>query len=452
MSLQGLQNSRVRGFEGICPLARACRRRAYSLAVLLGLVAVALFTPVSAGADISVGAGVNPRRAQVGEPITLTIEISGAQNAAAPALANLDGFEPRYIGPSTQISIINGQTTASVQHRYSLVPLREGHFTLGPFTVDYQGKQYQTPALDVDVVAASQPAMQGRAPSAPGSGRAAPPPDTPNTRALRLALSVPQQEIYLHQRVPVDVTLYVGAIRVADLQYPAVAADGMSMDKFPEPSQHQQMIDGEAFQVVHFQTTITPLRAGQLTLGPATLRLNVLNRRRGGVFGDPFFEQFFQDDPFSTERRPLDLRSEPLTLNILPLPEEGKPAGFSGAVGTFALQVTAAPTELNAGDPITVRMAVSGTGSLAEAGPPTISSTDGFRAYEVNSAKSDAGAGGALSVSRTFEQVLIPNAATVRAIPPARFSYFDPQARQYRTLESQPIALVVRPPQQAAHP
>lgn len=247
-----------------------------------------------------------------------------------------------------------------------------------------------------------------------------------------------------------DVTLYVGPIRVADVQYPTVAADGLSMDKFPEPSQHQQVIDGETFQVLHFQTTVTPLRAGQLTLGPATLRLNVLNRRRGGMFGDPFFQQFFQDDPFSTERRPLDVRSDPIALNVLALPEEGKPPAFSGAVGAFTLQVTAAPTELDAGDPITVRMTVSGTGSLAESEPPAISSTEGFRTYEVKPAKSDTAGTGALGVTKAFEQVLIPNDATVRALPPARFSYFDPHARQYRTLESQPIALVVRPPPQAA--
>jgi hypothetical protein len=94
-------------------------------------------------------------------------------------------------------------------------------------------------------------------------------------------------------------------------------------------------------------------------------------------------------------------------------------------------------------------MTVSGTGSLAEAEPPAISTTEGFRTYEVNPTKSDMAGGGALSVTKAFEQVLIPNDATVRALPPARFSYFDPQARRYQTLESQRIALVVRAPQQA---
>src|SRR5262249_50751644 len=154
---------------------------------------------------------------------------------------------------------------------------------------------------------------------------------------------------------------------------------GLSIDKFAEPTQRQQVIDGEAFQVVHFQTSIIPLRSGPLTLGPAALHLNVLNRRRDRVFTDPFFERFFQDDPFNTERRPLELHSDPTALTVLPLPQEGKPASFSGAVGTFTLDVTAAPTELGAGDPITLHMTLRGSGNLGDAAPPALTSTDGFR-------------------------------------------------------------------------
>jgi len=403
-------------------------------------VAAILLAALPARADISVRASVSPQRAAVGQSLTLSVEINGAQNVVAPALSNLDGFDARYMGPSTQISIVNGRMNALVQHRYSLVPSRDGHFTLGPFTVEYDGKQYQTAPITVDIVKVSAPPGRG----APGQAGSAPAP-----QSLRLTLGVAKGEVYLHERLPIEVTLYVGATRVADVQYPTLAADGLSIEKFPEPIQQQEQLDGQTFQVLHFQTTITPLRAGNLALGPATLRLSVLNRRRSAGRNDPFFERFFGDDPFSTERRPLDLRSDPFTLNVLPLPEEGKPVGFSGAVGSFTLQVAASPTELTAGDPITLRMALNGTGNLAESNPPALSSTDGFRIYEPQASKPEGGGAASVSVARTYEQVLIPNDATVRAIPPVRFSYFDPQAQRYETVESQPVALVVRAPQNA---
>jgi hypothetical protein len=402
-----------------------------------------------------VRASLNPQRAQVGEPLTLAIEISGAQNVAAPAVT-ADGFDVQYVGPSTQISIVNANISSSVQHRYSLLPLRAGHFTLGPFTVEYQGKTYQTASFNVDVTAGAQ-SPQGRAPQAqappapPSTGQSgATQPGTAAARALRLTVSVPQQEVYLHERVPLDVTLYVGSIHVADLQYPTLAADGISVDKFPEPSQRQQVIDGETYQVVHFQTTVVPLRSGTLTLGPADLQLNVLTRRRNSLFNDPFFQHFFEDDPFGTERRRMELHSDPLTLNVLPLPEEGKPAGFSGAVGRFTLQVSAAPTEVTAGDPITLRMMLNGSGNVAEAAPPQLVNTDGFRTYETQPGKAEGGGPGSATVAKSFEQVLIPNDMHVSAVPAVSFSYFDPRTQRYGTARTDPIALVVRPSQNPA--
>ena len=258
---------------------------------------------------------------------------------------------------------------------------------------------------------------------------------------------MPQHEIYLHERIPVDVKLYVGAARVSDVQYPTFLKDGFSVEPFAKPVQNQQTINGRTFTVLHFQTEVIPLRTGSLALGPATLQLNILTRRQGGsLSSDPFFDRFFQNDFFSTfssQRRRLDLRSDPLTLTVLPLPEEGRPVNFSGAVGTFTLDVTAAPTELNAGDPITIRMRISGDGNLVDAVPPTFVDTTGFRTYEPLAGKTN-------GATKSFEQVLIPQDMSLQSIPSVQFSYFDPQARRYRTVESQPIALVVRPAENTA--
>jgi len=411
-------------------------------AVTIALVLLACVA--AARADVSLRATLNPQRAQVGEPLTLVIEVNGAQDVPAPAIT-AEGFDARYVGPSTQISIVNGRMSSSIQHRYSLLPRQPGRYTLGPFAIDYQGQHYQTESFAVEVVGAGAPPGGGPAPAAqgaPGQGAQAqaPPGQAPaGPRSLRLALVVPRTEVYLHERIPVDVTLYVGNIRAGDLQYPTLPAEGLSLDKFPEPSQRQEVIEGETFQVIHFQTTAIPMRSGALTLGPAAERLNVFSRRRGGGgFNDPFFDRFFQDE----DRHPYEVHSDPITLNVLPLPEQGKPPSFSGAVGSFTMHVAASPTELTAGDPITLRINLAGSGNLGDAAPPQVSNIDGFRTYEphVTSSGND---------TKVFEQVLIPNDPNLRAVPPVRFSYFDPAARQYQTIESQPIALVVRAPQNA---
>lgn len=403
------------------------------LCLLFGLVCPA------GASEVSVHAAVHPQRATLGEALTLSIEVRGAQDTPAPTL-DIDGFESRYLGPSTQVSISNGQVAASVQHRYSLLPLKPGQFTLGPFPVEHQGRQYHTDPLNVTIAAAQpSPSPSGR-PSSPAQQR---PQAASGQNELTLELSVPRHEVYLHERVPVTVQLSIGAARVSDVQYPKFSKDGFSVEPFSEPTQQRQTRGGQTFTVLHFDTEVIPLRSGSLALGPASLQLNVLTRRRGGSpFSDPLFDRFFQNDFFSTfssERRQLTLRSDPLTLSVQPLPEVGRPDNFSGAVGSFDLDVTAVPQEMSVGDPITVHMRINGTGYLTDATAPTFVQADGFRAYEPLAGKTQGS-------TKSFEQVLIPQDQTLAAIPAVQFSYFDPQARRYRTLESQPIALVIRPP------
>ncbi|HVM97178.1 MAG TPA: BatD family protein, partial [Candidatus Acidoferrales bacterium] len=297
-----------------------------------------------------------------------------------------------------------------------------GRYTIGPFAIDYKGSKLQTSSFNVEIVAAGQ--TQTGASGSAGS-----------QQSLRLALSTPRTEVYLNERIAIDVNLYVGPVRVADVQNPpAVNTDGFSVDKWEDPTQHQETINGQTFQVVHFQTTLTPLRSGSSTIGPASVTLNVLERRRGGgMFDDDFFG-------FS-QRHQVTVKSDPLTLNVLPLPDEGKPANFGGAVGTFTLAVNASPTEVNAGDPVTVTMTVQGHGTLPDTAAPMLSSTKGFRTYETHITKSEGD-------TKVFEQVLIPNDAQITVLPAVRFSYFDSEKHHYENLESAPIALAVRPAEQ----
>jgi tetratricopeptide (TPR) repeat protein len=161
--------------------------------------------------------------------------------------------------------------------------------------------------------------------------------------------------------------------------------------------------------------------------------LVVQNRRSRGMFGG-FFD----------ESRPFQLQSQPITLTVLPLPAEGRPADFGGAVGRFTFDATAAPTDVAAGDPVTVKMVVRGDGSLDGLAPPTIPAGDRLRVYPPQAAQGNQNAG-----ERTFEQVVIPLREGTVTLPPLRLSFFDPVARAYRTVTPPPIALTVRPSAQA---
>src|SRR5262249_6172254 len=286
------------------PGARRYRRRTCRGLVmarrhaLLSLALAATLLARAARADVTVDATLSPRSASVGEPLQLVITVVGAQQVAAPNVDGGDDFDVQYIGPSTQISIVNGHMDQRIQHNYALVPKKSGSFVLVPFSVEYDGKHYQTQKFKVDIAAAGQ---------APGSGAAAAVPGKPAggaetgeaPRGLRLVLAVPRREIYLHERVPIDLTLYVPPIRAGDVQYPTIAADGLSVEKLPEPGRRQQYFDQKLFTVLQFHTAIVPMRAGALTLGPATERLTV--GRDSAWPDDPFFSRFFRNS-FTAQR------------------------------------------------------------------------------------------------------------------------------------------------------
>jgi tetratricopeptide (TPR) repeat protein len=386
--------------------------KAAALVVLIAIAAPAL--------ALDVKATIDPPRVAAGESADLAVTIDGAQNAPTPQVGNAGGLTVSYTGPASQVSIVNGRMTASVTHHFSVVGTKPGRYTLGPITGDVDGKRYDAGSVALEVTAASTA-------EAPGGGQ---------DDQLTLELSAPRTEVYLHERLPVSVKLAVGAVRLSDLQYPVLAGDGVALEKFPEPAQRRENTSRGVMQVVDFQTTLTPLKAGRVTVGPATMSMSliVVGRHNRG-----FFSGFFD-----SESRPLQLQSKPLVLNVLPLPTEGRPAGFGNAVGKFSFEVSAQPTDVAAGDPVTVKSVVRGDGSLDGLAPPALVPNDGLRVYPPQ-----AGQAAGSANERSFEQVVIPLREGPTALAVPRFSYFDPTARAYRTIAPPPIPLIVRPSAQA---
>jgi len=407
----------------------------------LSFLLVLVLVPALARAEITVRASLDPPRVGVGESADLAVQIGGAQDAPAPAIATLEGLQIRYVGPTTQLSIVQGRTNSSITHHFSVTAARPGTFTIGPLAVDYGGKRYDAGSVTLEARAAGAP-PPGDVAAAAGGARG-----TAATDRLRLELSLPRTSVYLRERLPLTVRLLVGNISVTDVEYPTIPGEGFALEKFPEPTQHREQTPQGPAQVVDFATALTPLRSGELAVGPARLKLSVQAPSRRGR--DPFFEQFFGRDPFGSWR-PLTLESAPLTLTVLPLPETGRPADFSGAVGDFAFAVRAAPLDLQVGDPVTLTFEIRGSGNLESVTAPAVVTSDVLRVYPPQQTSAAAGAPG--TREKVFEQVVIPQREGPLAIPEIRFSYFDPGAGVYRTSTHPPIALTVRPAAQAAEP
>jgi len=130
-------------------------------------------------------------------------------------------------------------------------------------------------------------------------------------------------------------------------------------------------------------------------------------------------------------------------MRVLPLPAQNVPESFNGAIGNYQLSVTAGPTNLGVGDPITVRVQISGRGPIDSLTLPPQPQWRDFTTYPPT-AKVETSDDLGLAGAKSFEQVIIPQNHEITTLPAVVFSFFDPGARAYRTLTGKAIPLTVR--------
>lgn len=365
----------------------------------------------------------------LGEEAALSLSFEDASPGGAPAIPDVPGLRIEYIGPSSSFSFINGRTTSRVSFNYRVTPQRAGEFTIPAITVSAGGQTLRSAPLRLRVTPPS-----------------APPPEAVRAGAqpafMRLVL--PKSEMYLGEPVVAElqVCFRQDVQHFVNFQITALPAEGFSVGKNASGARRRVQIGNAVYTLVPIQLALTPVKTGAQTVGPVTARVTVElagSRRR-----DPFFEQFGFGLFGGNEQREVTLVAEAQTARVLPLPTNNVPPGFNGAIGNFTMEVSVGPTNVAAGDPITVRVRVTGRGALDALALPEQPTWGRFKTYPptVNVDYTDPLG---LQGSKTFEQVVTPQEAGVTELPAFTFSFFDPDARAYRTLTHPATALVVRP-------
>lgn len=359
--------------------------------------------------EISVSASVDNSIVSVGSRIQLIVSIKRTQSINAPELPKINGFQTQYLGPRTKFSYVNGRVSASIEHRYLLAALKVGEYTINSIEVKYKGKSYFTEPIAVEIIQGS----------------------TELKEKIYLTLTAEKEKVYLNEGLPIAIKLYYRQLNPPEMANPTIFASAFSVRNFTRPKLTEEVIDGVRFKCFNFQTVVYPVSVGQQTLGPAQLKCNV-------VAQTPSFslDNFFDRPQFDwNQKRRIVLKSDPLKINVLAHPQDGKPRDFSGAVGQYTLQAEAKPTEVKVGEPITLTMRVTGSGNMETVSLPNIYGLDRFKTYDPQIKTDERG--------KSFEQVLIPEDESVKAIPEIRFSYFDPEGERYHTIKKAEIPLHV---------
>jgi len=340
---------------------------------------------------------------------------------------SFDGFRV-VMGPSQSISSswVNGKRSFSKSYSYILKPTAQGRFTIGQATIEIDGQTYKTLPRKVQITAAVDN------PNAPRSA------DDVADESLHLVAEVSKGNPYLNEAVTVVYKLYISSnISVTNFRpldspkYNNFWSQDIPVTKYNTVN---ATYNGKPYRsVILKRVVLYPQKSGKLDIEPLSLEIYVdVPTNRRDFFGSRIYTQ--ASKTVSAGKR---------TLNVLPLPEEGKPEGFGGAVGQFDFEVTTSKTSLNASESLQAKVEVSGKGNLKLFQLPEPELPSALEVYEPEFNENVRTTLSGMQGKVTNNYTIVPSFRGRYPIPTIAFSYFDPKAKAYKTLRSEEITINV---------
>jgi hypothetical protein len=389
---------------------------------------------VSASGQIRISAQVESNLdIYVGERFNYYIVIEGAKNPGQVDLQPLLQYHPQA-GRISQRSFTNmntGTSTTATIMGYSLTADRAGPAQIPSVTVEFKGKTYRSNPITINVLK----------------------PDT--TDQLDLEVTLSEQQCYVGQPIVMTVRFYV-SVDLSDFQFniPALS-NGVFEVEEPDVSVPQAKLYRlqigipvmiSQYKVEHnnrnatlatFKKILIPKQPGRIDMPASSVTAMVaVGRSRSRDPFDSFFGGQIQYKRFI-------VHSEPLELNVLPLPNEGKPAEFYGLVGRYTISASATPIKVNVGDPITLILKIGGSKYLKPVQWPELESVPELtNNFKIPTQKASPTVEDGFKV---FTQTIRANNDQVARIPPIPLAYFDVERGKYETAQTEPIELDVAP-------
>lgn len=404
-----------------------------------GVLALILMVTGVSAAEVEVDARLDRETVPVGEGAIMTLRISGAR-AGKPEMPQVENLIIQPRGQSQEIQIINGRTSVSVNYQYALGSNVPGDYRIPSIPIVLDGRRYATQPLKLKVVdSGAASAGSANVPGEVGDGG--------KNRFGFLTVELASNErkhVYVGEIAPVRIRAWIPEAARAQLRS-GIQPEGVAFTLHnvnDNPQQTREMKDGKNYLVVTWFGGISATKAGKY---PASLSLNATvavrdttalktARPRVGPFGDPNFDRFFDDVNAPMIQKDVTLKSDDQEIEVRALPADGRPAGFTGAVGEFKFDGEEIPSDWKTGEPQQIRARLSGTGNFALMNAPKVNPVDDWKTYPGKD-EFTAGDQASFSGSKVFQFSAVPRKGGDQDLT-LKFSFFDPKAVAYKTITS----------------
>jgi hypothetical protein len=340
---------------------------------------------------------------------------------------NFEGFKI-IAGPSQQVSQswVNGKSSFNKTYSYFLLPTQKGNLVIRQASIDIRGQIYKTSPVKITVTAAVEQ------PRDPNDSQVS------ADESLHLVAEISNTNPYINEPITVVYKIYfsynIGITNWRELDKPKYNDFWSQNIDIKQLVAEEGKYKGEKYRFVTLRKTVLyPQKSGKLVIEPLSLDVDVqLPSNRRNIFGQVLLVE---------DHKRVSAGAK--TINVKALPEAGKPADFSGAVGRFVFKVTPSKTNLKSGESLDLDVSVSGTGNLKLFTLPKPIVPTALEMYDPvhNEQVSTPLSGMTGKISDKY--AIIPQYKGKYPIKPMVFTYFDLGSRSYKTITSPEIMVNV---------
>ena len=393
----------------------------------------------------SVDTTLEPSQIALGESAQLTIMTTGSSALSVP-LPVVSGLEFRVVAQSRRIEIVNGATIASTSTIIRVTPEEAGVFTIPGLTP-------KSPPLVLRVnphggasLSPNNSGLAGLNSLIRGGSEANSVRLTADGSAF-VRLEVPKREIYVGESIPAEIQVGTRNGFAAFNSLPKLNSGDFTLNNLSlQPERTETVIDAKPFTVFTWHSLLSAVKPGNYSLNfatPVTVRIRTSPRADSmldDLLGDPFMQNLFG----ASVTKNITVTSPETAFTVLPLPAEGRPPDFGGAVGSFNISSDLSSATNTAGDPLTLRMHVNGAGNFDRVESNMLAGNAPWKTYQPKATFNPTDSTG-FRGEKIFEQPIIASQSGIQAIPALAFSFFNPATRRYATARSAPLRVTVSP-------
>jgi hypothetical protein len=388
---------------------------------------------------------VEPSRIRLGE--TATIRVTSLDGyLESIKLPTVPGLKFEVIGRTQGLEFVGGQSSPAWYILIRVTPEFVGVFSI-------PGPTPKSPTVGLEVYTGNPPnpyAWRSQKPTAqPAPMSKAPVPKGIQLKANGAAfvqMVVPTRPVYVGESVPIDIELGIRPGIVTSLNGPpALSGSDFTLNNLSQKPLHRdQLIEGSPFLVMTWHSALAAIKPGDFSLSVETPLSVMLDTRSAEdqAFASRLGWPFSQIPYKSVAPKDITIESPSSALKVLSLPAQGRPNDFSGAVGDFQVSSETSSTRVAAGDPLTLRLRISGVGNFDRVDSAMFDHLDHWKTYPAKSSFKPSDAAGNKG-EKVFEQPLIAMLPGEQSIPALEFSYFNPTTQHYERAHTQPITVMV---------